>query len=1601
MDLEYSTMSSDGSSVGSELSQESTRCEECHIEGVRLQLPQGLCENKNIFKEFFSYRTWRECFTEQQRQHLKNFLPTFPEKDAQEKEETLQCLFARANMRFGSPLSDFQAQLKNGYYRPDIAKMRSLMRKAQFREYKYQQRRYYFRLMKEILLSRQHLLETAFSQPPGALPKMERIPHHPPPRNSPAEQKARRRYFQELAAIRQEVGESDHSSEDDNYPEGPPPRLSKKQKRQLSTLECSLSPDMRHVTSTLSLKPSGFDLESNVTTSYNPYELNEELYKALLLNHKRRRMEGDDHPELNILGITTQDIAMRAQLGKRPPVSRTNHNVGSETKTPTKKRTKNETSNNKGTPTLVAAHISQMRHSISSPQALGGCSSNGSDIGDSEDDDATLDHSVTDDMERVDVEGEVESPLVASKTTPVRTPVAASRSRRTNSSGSSPRTSRTGTSGAGSRSILQRRIKVEAEEEVSEVFPVASTNSSSNFTVPTSGQPFQQLANSIALPKTTNPPYTGRHITAATLSDLDGIDMMNLPVDLDESPTDPMDISLDDIKPTPELMQETHACFFSLIRDVICSTPDHRMSLTTLEDRLKAWQENPISPLNDWYCIAADSWLLMLPSAISFLSGDFPDAQPEDFVPYVEYKPNLQAYQWIGAGRDSDAHLQPLCQHWLDHRDEMTARPVKEEEAEEELGEGAGEERAASPPPPRCPTTWVVHSSTQEEKECFREQERLRYENPHRAFTYRMHNYESVVGPVKGVYNQSIGVNKPRGHSLLVADRPNFVTILALVRDATARLPNGEGTRTDICELLKDSQYLAPVSQESYLHSVVSGALDRLHYETDPCVKYDTKRKIWIYLHRGRTEEEFERLHQQQQGMAKTKKSSSQRKASRSKQQKENAAVAKEASTAPQVPATSVQNPPLQASLPVVTSVPVVTAAGKSVTTRGAARNPVIPRTFTLPSGQTVQNLHVSTSSGLQTIQVTTSPTVLAGGVAAGKSLLTAPVTQQQLTPTSIVKTVAVTTPVATSTSTPILKTVTLTPQQMQAMSAARGLTAAAAIKTSAASTPTALRMQQKAPPSNRPTAQPSLPSPKAMVNATSAQLVNVSQVQLVGSKSPQPVGSPKPMLTAGGKTLMTTGISGVKLVNAVKAITTPDGSQQQTIFIKQQQQQQPDQPPQTIIGTIQQQPQLLQHQHANKQAAAIAQLQQQLKQQLQQKQQQQQQQQQLQQAVTVGATTSPATPQRVVTTMSVLGQPRVMARVGGKPIPVSHMALPTQLQQQAAATTSAQPVSGAATVVKQQPPMVAKVLTSAQGQVISMESLLAHQKQHGTLPQGTALRVTTGGKPGQTSLIQIPSSTQFAVVSQGNLLSVGQPRVLQTQLTSQQAHAVTTPTLQQQAVTVQQPQQQQQQQPQQQQQQQAQATKLVTAAGKPLVAGTTTTATANLRMIGPTAGGLNLAHIGGKPVLLASKAQSAPIQGPAGQNVILTSQAAGGHQTVVLASQALRAQGGTLVLQQGGAQQILLPPGFQGGTLNIKTLQGLQGLQGLKVIPLSQATAAATNKGRQQVYARIISPGLRPATANIIHQNAAAAVTLQGTSGEVSPANTQLGAGPSSTTEQ
>lgn len=401
-------------------------------------------------------------------------------------------------------------------------------------------------------------------------------------------------------------------------------------------------------------------------------------------------------------------------------------------------------------------------------------------------------------------------------------------------------------------------------------------------------------------PVTIHMPQYGGTVKAATLSDLEGIDMMHLPVDLDDSGNidllNEIDVEeMETIDTKPDLLSDTHSSFFTLIREIFCSTINHRTTIEHLESKITGWLASPITALNDWY-IEAENWVTLIPSAIQFLAGEFLD-QPEDFVPYVEYKPQLLIYQWIGAGRDSDQHLNPLCDFWLQRRNEIGVSNCSSQsgmshqteavpriaksntscstESEDLFGSNINStERLSSPLPPRCPTGWTVVKANEQEIEEFREQERKRFENPHLSFTYRLHGFESVVGPVKGIYTQIPVISKARGHNMLTVDRPTFVTILTLVRDATARLPNGEGTRSEICELLRSSQYINPDAADSVLQTIVSGALDRMHTEHDPCVRYDPKRKIWIYLHRNRSEEEFEKMHQQFQGVSKHKKQS-------------------------------------------------------------------------------------------------------------------------------------------------------------------------------------------------------------------------------------------------------------------------------------------------------------------------------------------------------------------------------------------------------------------------------------------------------------------------------------------------------------------------------------------------------------------------------------------------------------------------------------------------------------------------------------------------------------------------------------------------------
>lgn len=139
----------------------------------------------------------------------------------------------------------------------------------------------------------------------------------------------------------------------------------------------------------------------------------------------------------------------------------------------------------------------------------------------------------------------------------------------------------------------------------------------------------------------------------------------------------------------------------------------------------------------------------------------------------------------------------------------------------------------------------------------FRNQETIRYKLPERAFRYHNPWGDSIVGPLKR--GPALDGGRPREHVLLRNERPSHVTILCIVRDAASRMLGGRGTRADICDLLRDSQYIREGATYQQLNTVVSGALDRLHYEENAPVKYDAESKEWVYLHNGMAEDDFER----------------------------------------------------------------------------------------------------------------------------------------------------------------------------------------------------------------------------------------------------------------------------------------------------------------------------------------------------------------------------------------------------------------------------------------------------------------------------------------------------------------------------------------------------------------------------------------------------------------------------------------------------------------------------------------------------------------------------------------------------------------------
>ena len=283
---------------------------------------------------------------------------------------------------------------------------------------------------------------------------------------------------------------------------------------------------------------------------------------------------------------------------------------------------------------------------------------------------------------------------------------------------------------------------------------------------------------------------------------------------------------------TVDKPQEMQSCFFSLLRDLFHQCGDRELTLASVVSGVTDWCHSPIAPLNTWYNMSTD-WASCVASALAFLSSA---TLPHGHTTLVS-RDNDQ-FSWIGGELVSDSDLVELSDWWMERCDQYqltNESPVSGQLTNESAAPGH------------------VTPSTEQERLSYQEQEARRYEVPGDPWQWQCHGYTSVVPPVRNIVPGA----RPKPHVMLVPDRPAAVSVVSLVRDAVSRLPHGEGTRSDIVELLRDSQYLHDNIETSALTATVSGALDRLQNDAEAPVKYDNNRKIWIYLHKDKTLQDF------------------------------------------------------------------------------------------------------------------------------------------------------------------------------------------------------------------------------------------------------------------------------------------------------------------------------------------------------------------------------------------------------------------------------------------------------------------------------------------------------------------------------------------------------------------------------------------------------------------------------------------------------------------------------------------------------------------------------------------------------------------------
>lgn len=269
--------------------------------GQTLVLPKGLCAQPDVFWEFFSLdHLWNELPDETQARLKTNFLPHFPENDAQEKEETIQKIFHCEPLRFdSSPLVEFQKNLEEGNYLTDVIRYREKIAKSERHEQRYQECEYISRVARKLAASRKSLLERTYSYiTPSSGSSSEDLAAK---LKGSVAVKARKRYLNEISSIASEARLSLSDSEEEAaYLQHPSfnnninssNRVSRKPGRQpLGYSETLTSTGEPKVYSTFAYKSRPETADSGCPDVFQKIEFNENYLRQTLRRHRKRRTE--------------------------------------------------------------------------------------------------------------------------------------------------------------------------------------------------------------------------------------------------------------------------------------------------------------------------------------------------------------------------------------------------------------------------------------------------------------------------------------------------------------------------------------------------------------------------------------------------------------------------------------------------------------------------------------------------------------------------------------------------------------------------------------------------------------------------------------------------------------------------------------------------------------------------------------------------------------------------------------------------------------------------------------------------------------------------------------------------------------------------------------------------------------------------------------------------------------------------------------------------------------------------------------------------------------------------------------------------------------